>query len=51
MPHRISLSTRPGWFFNRKSYGGIITNIGAHQFDQYLFLPEQQRSNCGIAGE
>jgi predicted dehydrogenase len=37
-PHRISLSTRPDWFFDRKRYGGIITDIGAHQFDQYLFF-------------
>ncbi|MEY2918456.1 MAG: hypothetical protein RIS73_2170 [Bacteroidota bacterium] len=37
-PHRISLSTRPDWFFDHKRYGGIITDIGAHQFDQYLFF-------------
>ena len=37
-PHRISLSSRPNWFFDRKRYGGIITDIGSHQFDQYLFF-------------
>ncbi len=37
-PHRISLSTRPDWFFDRKRYGGIICDIGSHQFDQYLFF-------------
>jgi predicted dehydrogenase len=37
-PHRISLSTRPDWFFDRKRFGGIITDIGSHQFDQFLFF-------------
>lgn len=37
-PHRISLSSRPDWFFDKKRYGGIITDIGSHQFDQFLFF-------------
>lgn len=37
-PHRISLMSRPDWFFDKKRYGGIITDIGSHQFDQYLYF-------------
>ena len=37
-PHRMSSATRPEWFFDTKRYGGIITDIGSHQFDQYLFF-------------
>ncbi|MEP7268603.1 MAG: Gfo/Idh/MocA family oxidoreductase [Saprospiraceae bacterium] len=37
-PHRISLSTRPSWFFDKKYYGGIICDIGSHQCDQFLFF-------------
>jgi len=37
-PHRMSPKTRPEWFFDKKRYGGIITDIGSHQFDQYLFF-------------
>ena len=37
-PHRISLSTRPEWFFQREKYGGIIADIGSHQMDQFLFF-------------
>ncbi len=37
-PHRISLQTRPEWFFDKKRFGGIITDIGSHQFDQFLFF-------------
>ncbi len=37
-PHRISLTSRPSWFFDRKYFGGIITDIGSHQFDQFLFF-------------
>ena len=42
-PHRINnsigktgLAVRPDWFWDKKRYGGIITDIGSHQFDQYL---------------
>jgi len=37
-PHRISLSSRPEWFFDKKYFGGIICDIGSHQFDQFLYL-------------
>lgn len=37
-PHRISASTRPEWFFDTKHFGGIITDLASHQFDQFLFF-------------
>ena len=37
-PHRISLSTRPPWFLDKKYFGGIIADIGSHQFDQFLYF-------------
>jgi len=37
-PHRMSTPTRPEWFFDKQYYGGIITDIGSHQFDQFLFF-------------
>lgn len=37
-PHRINLKSRPEWFFDKKYYGGIISDIASHQFDQYLFF-------------
>ena len=37
-PHRISLTSRPDWFFDKKRYGGIICDIGSHQVDQFLFF-------------
>ena len=37
-PHKMNTSTRPEWFFDRKRFGGIITDIGSHQFDQFLFF-------------
>ncbi len=36
-PHRTRLPTRPDWFFDEEKYGGIICDIAAHQFDQYLY--------------
>jgi predicted dehydrogenase len=35
-PHRLNKSTRPAWFFERESYGGILCDIGSHQFEQFL---------------
>ncbi|MCB0689032.1 MAG: Gfo/Idh/MocA family oxidoreductase [Saprospiraceae bacterium] len=37
-PHRIRLSTRPSWFYEKKYFGGIICDIGSHQFDQFLYF-------------
>lgn len=37
-PHRMNPKTRPEWFFDTKRYGGIITDIGSHQFDEYLLF-------------
>jgi len=36
-PHRLSASTRPDWFFRKAQYGGILTDIGSHQIEQFLF--------------
>jgi predicted dehydrogenase len=35
-PHRINPRTRPSWFWDPQNFGGIICDIGSHQFDQYL---------------
>jgi len=37
-PHRMNAPTRPEWFFDKKYFGGIITDIASHQFDQFLFF-------------
>ncbi|HUQ66923.1 MAG TPA: Gfo/Idh/MocA family oxidoreductase [Flavitalea sp.] len=37
-PHRMNPKSRPEWFFHPKRYGGIITDIASHQFDQFLFF-------------
>jgi predicted dehydrogenase len=41
-PHRISLSSRPEWFFQRERYGGILCDIGSHQIEQFLFYTGAQ---------
>ncbi len=35
-PHRLNKSQRPDWFFRKADYGGILTDIASHQFDQFL---------------
>ncbi|MBN9389061.1 MAG: Gfo/Idh/MocA family oxidoreductase [Chloroflexi bacterium] len=37
-PHRTNLPTRPAWFFVKEQYGGILTDIGSHQCEQFLFF-------------
>lgn len=36
-PHRLNRHLRPEWFFEKEKYGGILTDIGSHQVDQFLF--------------
>ena len=48
-------SARPEWFWNPDQYGGILTDIGSHQVDQFLFytgsteavVVESQVANIG----
>ncbi len=35
-PHRLNLSSRPDWFFQKEFYGGILCDIGSHQAEQFL---------------
>ncbi len=35
-PHRMSRAARPSWFFEKDKFGGILTDIGSHQFEQFL---------------
>ncbi len=35
-PHRLNKPTRPAWFFQREKFGGILCDIGSHQFEQFL---------------
>lgn len=36
-PHRLTAPSRPAWFFEKEKYGGILCDIGSHQFEQFLF--------------
>jgi predicted dehydrogenase len=36
-PHRVSAPSRPEWFWDKARYGGILTDIGSHQADQFLY--------------
>jgi predicted dehydrogenase len=37
-PHRVHPPDRPEWFWDPNRYGGILCDIGTHQFDQFLFF-------------
>ena len=48
-PHRVNPKTRPAWFFERERYGGILCDIGSHQFDQFLFFTGSARAEVVAA--
>ena len=37
-PHKMNTKLRPEWFFDKNKFGGILTDIGSHQCDQFLFF-------------
>lgn len=39
-PHRLSADKRPAWFFEKAKYGGILTDIGSHQIEQFLYYTQ-----------
>jgi predicted dehydrogenase len=43
-PHRINPPDRPAWFWDPARYGGIICDIGSHQFDQFLYFTGSTRA-------
>lgn len=51
-PHRMNPKSRPEWFFDRKSYGGIICDIGSHQCEQFLFFTNSKKADvlCSQVG-
>jgi predicted dehydrogenase len=36
-PHQVNEPTRPDWFWDPARYGGILTDIGSHQADQFVY--------------
>src|SRR5436190_6273961 len=44
-PHQMNIATRPPWYFDYKYSGGIITDIGSHQFDQFLYFTGSTTAN------
>lgn len=44
-PHRMTVSTRPFWYFDYKYSGGIITDLASHQFDQFLYFTESTKAD------
>ena len=37
-PHRMNPQSRDPWFFDKKYFGGIITDLASHQFDQFIYF-------------
>ncbi len=37
-PHQVNNFPRKPWFYDRSAYGGILVDIGSHQFDQFVFF-------------
>lgn len=48
-PHRVSPASRPDWFWDKARYGGILTDIGSHQADQFLYYTKTSRAQVVAA--
>jgi predicted dehydrogenase len=48
-PHRIDQASRPGWFFERERYGGILADIASHQIEQFLFFTGAEDAEVAVA--
>tara|TARA_B100001057_G_C22829268_1_gene942720 strand:- start:182 stop:1192 length:1011 start_codon:yes stop_codon:yes gene_type:complete len=48
-PHRQGNYKRPAWFYDRQSYGGIITDIGSHQIHQFLVFTNSNEAKINHA--
>ena len=48
-PHRLNAGTRPAWFFEREKYGGILCDIGSHQFEQFLSFADEEDARIDLS--
>lgn len=48
-PHRLNAPARPGWFFKKAQYGGILCDIGSHQIEQFLYYSGAQDATVSMA--
>jgi len=48
-PHRMNIPSRPPWFFDKSRYGGILTDIGSHQAEQFLFYTNSTKAHVVAA--
>ncbi len=49
-PHRFNRAIRPGWFFDKRHYGGILTDIASHQIDQFLHFTGSDEAGIVASG-
>jgi len=48
-PHQVRAPSRPAWFWDKARYGGILTDIGSHQIDQFLYYTGSTRARVAAA--
>jgi len=48
-PHRVNAPSRPDWFWDKARFGGILTDIGSHQADQFLYYTNSTQAHVVAA--
>jgi predicted dehydrogenase len=48
-PHRLNAASRPDWFFDAATYGGILTDIASHQIEQFLHFTGSEDAEVTLA--
>lgn len=48
-PHRLAKPTRPSWFFEKARTGGILTDLGSHQVEQFLSYADCESASVNFA--
>ncbi|MFC4312810.1 Gfo/Idh/MocA family protein [Steroidobacter flavus] len=48
-PHRVNAPSRPDWFWDKARFGGILTDIGSHQADQFLYYTNSTQARVVAA--
>jgi predicted dehydrogenase len=48
-PHKVNAPARPSWFFDKDKFGGILTDIGSHQADQFLYYTNSTKAKVVAA--
>ncbi|WP_093601654.1 Gfo/Idh/MocA family protein [Lentzea waywayandensis] len=50
-PHKLNRGSRPSWFLDRSTYGGVVADLAVHDIDLVLWLTGAREGTVSAVGD